>query len=164
MEELKMLLHTHKHVTGFITRLTLATVILPHGCQMMLGWFNGPGFSNAMNYLTQVENLPWLVGFTVILLQFVGALAILAGFASRLMAFGTIFMFLGMILTSHVQHGFFMNWMGDQKGEGFEYHLLVIGLSLVLMVAGAGQWSVDRLLTRKWHLKSTSANMPNAFA
>lgn len=163
MQELKMLLQTHKHTTGFITRLTLATVILPHGCQMLLGWFGGPGFSNAMHYLTQDEGLPWIFGFLVIMLQFAGALSILAGFAGRLMAFGTILMFLGMILTSHLQHGFFMNWSGSQQGEGFEYHLLVIGLSMILMVSGSGQWSVDRLLTRSWRLNNTSSGLSKAF-
>ena len=39
-----------------------------------------------------------------------------------------------------------MNWFGKQQGEGNEYHLLVVGLSLALLVTGAGKWSVDKVM------------------
>jgi putative oxidoreductase len=55
----------------------------------------------------------------------------------------------GAITTSHLQNGFFMNWFGKQPGEGYEYHLLVIGLSLALLMTGAGKWSIDRLIAEK---------------
>jgi putative oxidoreductase len=42
-----------------------------------------------------------------------------------------------------------MNWSGQQKGEGFEYHLLAIAIAVVLMARGSGCFSVDRALTRK---------------
>lgn len=148
MKQLSSIVLTGDHYTGLIYRITLGVVILPHGCQMMLGWFGGYGFSGSMQYLTQTEGLPWIVGFGVIALQFFGALSILAGFGARLLAVATMAMFTGMILTSHIEHGFFMNWGGNQQGEGFEYHLLVIGLSIALMLNGAGKYSVDLLLTR----------------
>ena len=47
---------------------------------------------------------------------------------------------------NHVQNGFFMNWMGNQKGEGFEYHLLVVGICIALIIAGGGRWSIDRAI------------------
>lgn len=53
---------------------------------------------------------------------------------------------IGAVVTSHLQNGFFMNWFGNQKGEGFEYHLLVIGLSLAVVVVGSGKYSLDKLL------------------
>jgi putative oxidoreductase len=37
-----------------------------------------------------------------------------------------------------------MNWSGKQAGEGYEYHLLAAGISLVLLLYGGGRWSVDR--------------------
>ncbi len=163
MKDALRLLHTQGHAAGLIARITLAVVIFPHGCQLLLGWFGGPGFGHAMNYFTQTEDLPWLVGFLVILLQFFGALAILAGFGGRLMAFSTALMFVGMIFTGHLEHGFFMNWTGSQTGEGFEYHLLVLGLTLILMVMGSGQYSVDRWLTREWNLNSREGMLTNAF-
>ena len=43
--------------------------------------------------------------------------------------------------------GFFMNWSGTQQGEGFEYHLLVLGIAIALIIKGGGTWSVDRALS-----------------
>jgi putative oxidoreductase len=55
----------------------------------------------------------------------------------------------GAILTTHIPNGFFMNWTGTQAGEGFEYHLLAIGLALVVMIVGGGAASIDRLLLKR---------------
>jgi putative oxidoreductase len=63
--------------------------------------------------------------------------------------FQTMVIILGTITTSHLQNGFFMNWFGKQQGEGYEYHLLVIGMSLALLVTGAGKWSVDKVIAER---------------
>ena len=68
---------------------------------------------------------------------------------TRLAAFGTAAVMTGAIFIVHIEHGFFMNWFGDQKGEGFEFHLLAIGISLALMIGGGGRWSIDGLITGK---------------
>lgn len=149
MKKFDFLFNSTAHFTGLIIRLTLALVILPHGTQMLLGWFGGNGFSGTMQYFTQVEQLPWIIGFMVIMIQSVGSIFILLGLGSRIVAFGLAVLFVGIILTSHYQYGFFMNWYGTQKGEGYEYHLLVIGLALALMVAGSGNYSLDRLLAKR---------------
>ena len=39
-----------------------------------------------------------------------------------------------------------MNWFGNMKGEGFEYHLLGIGILLSLAVSGGGKASLDSLI------------------
>jgi len=41
-----------------------------------------------------------------------------------------------------------MNWTGQQKSEGFEFHLLALAIAAVLMVRGSGALSVDHALTR----------------
>jgi putative oxidoreductase len=51
------------------------------------------------------------------------------------------------VLTVHLPNGFFMNWSGAQKGEGFEYHLLAIALGIAILVRGAGAASMDRALS-----------------
>ena len=145
---MKQLFRTSGHINGLVTRLTIGLVILPHGLQMLFGWFNGYGFDGTMNYFTQVEGLPWIVGLLVILLQSIGSMLILAGFGGRIMALGMIGLFIGMIVTSHVDHGFFMNWAGNQKGEGFEYHLLVIGLATNLLLSGSGRYSIDHAISK----------------
>ncbi len=148
MKNFLFLFESAEQFTGLVIRLTLALVILPHGCQLLFGWFGGFGFSSTMKFFTETERLPWLIGFMVIMLQSVGALLILLGFGSRILAFGTMIMFIGMIFTSHLKFGFFMNWFGTQKGEGYEYHLLVIGLCVALLFSGSGRFSVDRLLVQ----------------
>jgi putative oxidoreductase len=149
MKQLLKFSQTDNHKAGLIYRLTLGIVLLPHGCQLMLGWFGGYGFSGSMNYLTTAAGLPWLIAFLVIFLQFFGSLLILAGFGSRLIAPAIVIMFVGMIVTSHLDNGFFMNWAGNQNGEGFEFHLLVIGLALALFINGSGKYSVDRFVSLK---------------
>ncbi len=153
MKLAQTIVHTNDHVSGILLRLTLGLVILPHGLQLLLGWFGGYGFTGSMQYFTGVAGLPWVVSFLVIMLQSIGALLILAGAGVRLMAFSYIIMFIGMIVTAHSDYGFFMNWDGSQKGEGFEYHLLVIGLALLLLLNGAGKFSIDYLASRNWFKK-----------
>jgi putative oxidoreductase len=148
MKNFLFLFESPEQFTGLVIRLTLALVLLPHGCQLLFGWFGGFGFSATMKFFTEAERIPWLIGFMVIMLQSVGAMLILFGFGSRILAFGTIIMFIGMIFTSHLKFGFFMNWFGTQKGEGYEYHLLVIGLCVALLFSGSGRFSVDRLLVQ----------------
>lgn len=135
--------------TGLIARLTLGLILLPHGAQKMLGIFGGYGFTGTMGFFTETLHLPWIIGFLVIIIEFVGALSLIAGFASRIWSALTIILFIGIIFTSHLDNGFFMNWFGSQKGEGYEFHLLIIGLSLATLVNGSGKYSADNLITKQ---------------
>lgn len=145
----KKIFNTSNDWTGFVIRLTLAIVIFPHGAQKMLGWFGGPGFNKEMALLTTQVHLPWIISLLVILIEFFGALALFAGWASRLWAIIFTILFAGIIFTAHTANGFFMNWFGNQAGEGYEYHLLVIGLAIALFVNGSGKLSVDAILSQK---------------
>ena len=98
----------------------LGVVIFPHGAQKLFGWFGGYGFSGTMGYFTDTVGLPWLIAFLVIILESIGALALIAGFASRILSISYLVLAIGIILTSHLEHGFFMNWFGNQSGEGYE--------------------------------------------
>ena len=137
---------THDSYILLVLRILLGLVIFPHGAQKLVGWFGGPGFSGSMQYFTQVVHLPWLIGFLVILIEFFGSLFLLVGFATRLAAIGMIALALGATFTVCLPHGFFMNWVGNQKGEGFEFHLLVIGMAIALLIGGGGIHSLDRML------------------
>lgn len=130
-------------------RLTLAAVMFPHGAQKLLGWFGGYGFSGTVQFFESM-GLPWLVGAAVVLLECFAPLLLLLGLATRAAALSLVGIMVGAIATVHVPHGFFMNWSGAQAGEGFEYHLLVIGMGLALAVAGSGRWGLDRVLVRRW--------------
>jgi putative oxidoreductase len=131
-------------------RLMLGLVVFPHGAQKLFAWFGGYGFSGTMTYFTDTMGLPWLIAFLVILLEAIGALALIAGLATRLIAISYLFLALGILFTSHLQNGFFMNWYGNQQGEGYEYFLLWIGMALSLILTGAGKYSIDNdLLSKK---------------
>lgn len=134
--------------TGFILRLTVGAIIFPHGAQKMLGWFGGYGFTGTMNYFTDTVHLPWIIGFLVIIIEFFGSLFLLLGIASRIWAIFFIFLMIGIIFSSHISNGFFINWSGNNKGEGYEYHLLVIGLSIAILLNGSGKFSVNRFLVK----------------
>jgi putative oxidoreductase len=133
-----------KSLSLLLLRLTLAVVIFPHGAQKVLGWFGGPGWSGTMGWFTGTVGLPTALAALVMLIEFLAPLALGLGLLTRLAALGLIAVMIGAVVKVHFAVGFFMNWYGSQKGEGFEYHLLVIGMALALVVGGAGRLSVDR--------------------
>ena len=140
--------NTNNDLTGLITRLTLGLILFPHGAQKMLGLFGGYGFTGTMGFFTDTMKLPWIIGFLVIIIEFIGALSLIAGFASRIWSVLIIILFTGIIFSWHLNNGFFMNWFGNQKGEGYEYHLLMIGLAIATFINGSGKYSVDEKLVK----------------
>ncbi len=141
----KKLFYTDNNLSNFILRVTLAIVFFPHGAQKLLGWFGGYGFSATMQFFMQ-QHIPGVLAFLVILTESIGSLLLLLGLGTRIWAFLLTVIML-VAITMHSANGFFMNWAGTQKGEGFEYHLLVIGITLTLLIKGAGRWSADRSIT-----------------
>jgi putative oxidoreductase len=132
--------------TGLMLRVGLGGVIFAHGAQKLFGWFGGNGFEGTMGFFTQQMGLPWLVAFLVIIGESLGSLGLIAGFFTRFTAAGFIVIMLGAIATVHWPQGFFMNWFGQQQGEGYEFHLLVIAMSAALVIAGGGKWAVDSVI------------------
>jgi putative oxidoreductase len=86
--------------------------------------------------------------YLVIAAEFLGAIALILGLLTRLAAFGLFAVMAGAVYLVHWQNGFFMNWTGNQQGEGIEYHLLVMAIALALMIRGGGRASFDRILSR----------------
>jgi len=142
---LRRLLHTDGGIAGLLLRLTLAVVMFPHGAQKALGWFGGRGFEQTLASFTR-SGIPMVLALLVIVTEFLGPLGLAAGLLTRVGALGSICTMLVAILRVHWRHGFFMSWTGSQPGEGFEYHLLVIGMALTVLIIGAGTWSLDRAL------------------
>ena len=140
---MKALFQTEDGWAGFILRVTLGLVMFPHGAQKLLGWFGGFGFDGTMGFFTQKMGQPWLISLLIIIGESFGSLALLAGLLTRFTAASLAVIMFGAITLVHLPHGFFMNWFGQQKGEGFEYHLLVIGIAAALLVTGGGKWSID---------------------
>ena len=144
---------TNNNSSYWIPRVILGLVIFPHGAQKLLGWFGGFGFTNTISYFTQTAGLPWIIAFLIIIGESLGALALITGLFTRLSAFGLICIMIGAITLVHSPNGFFMNWFGKQAGEGFEYHLLVIGISIPLLIDGGGKFSLDGVIQKYFSLK-----------
>ena len=145
----KLVFTTSENWSITALRMVLGIVIFSHGAQAMLGWFGGFGLSATLQALTTFMGLPWLVALFVVCVQFFGSLMLLAGIGTRVAALGIFGMFIGMI-TYHFDFGFHMNWMGTKQGEGFEYHVLVLAMCIVLLIDGGGSLSLDRKLTKQF--------------
>jgi putative oxidoreductase len=144
---IRRLYATDDSLATAILRLTLGAVFFAHGAQKMLGWFGGFGFAGTMGFFTGMAHIPAPLAFLAIAAEFFGGIGLILGFLTRIAAFGIGVNMLVAIMTVHLPFGFFMNWTGAQKGEGFEFHLLVLAIVVFLVIRGAGAYSVDRVLT-----------------
>lgn len=141
-------LNTVTPLGNLALRLTLAVTIWPHGAQKVLGWFGGYGFSATYEGFTQGMNIWGPLALAAILTEFLAPFFLIAGFMTRIWAIGlTILMLVAMQV--HTANGFFVNWSGQQNGEGIEYHILFAGAALALALMGPGKISLDQLILRK---------------
>jgi putative oxidoreductase len=144
MEILLNLTKTNSDWVVTAVRIVLGVVLFAHGAQKLLGWYGGPGFGNTVKMLTTYVKLPTVLAVTVIFVEFLGGLGLILGFLGRLAGIGMLVIMVGAIVTVHYRYGLFMNWTGEKKGHGVEYHLLAIALALVVIIKGAGAFSLDR--------------------
>lgn len=144
---IRKLVSTDNDAGTALLRLALGVIFFAHGAQKMLGWFGGYGFVGTMGFFTNVMHVPAPFAFLAIAAEFFGGLGLILGFLTRVAALGIFTNMAVAIVLVHHQFGFFMNWTGAQKGEGYEYHLLVLALTVFLIIHGAGAASIDRLLS-----------------
>jgi putative oxidoreductase len=145
----KKIIRTNDDTVALVLRLILGIVFFPHGMQKLLGWFGGYGFEGTMGFFTAKLGIPAVFAFLAVMAEGLGSLGLIAGLGTRIAAFGIAVNMAVAVLMLHLPNGFFMNWFGNQKGEGIEYHLLVIGMAVALMIVGGGRWSLDRTLVRQ---------------
>ena len=144
---LRKLLYTSNDPVLAIVRLVLGVVFFAHGAQKMLGWFGGYGFAGTMGFFEH-NGIPAVFAFLAIAAEFFGGIGLLLGLLSRVAAFGITCNMLVAIATLHHRFGLFMNWTGQQKGEGFEFHLLALAITFLIMARGGGALSLDRQVSR----------------
>lgn len=145
----RKLLHTDADPVATLLRLTLGLVIFPHGAQKALGLFGGYGFTGTMGFFTGQLHIPAVFAFLAIAAEFAGSLGLITGLLTRVAAFGVFCNMLVAAVLVHRPVGFFMNWFGTQQGEGYEFHLLAMGLALAVMIRGGGAASADRALSQR---------------
>jgi putative oxidoreductase len=144
---MKKIMNTSNDVAFTVLRLVLGVIFFAHGAQKLLGWFGGYGFQGTMGFFEHM-GMPAPVAFLIICTEFFGGLGLIVGLLSRIAALGIGVEMIGAIFLVHLPNGFFMNWAGTQKGEGFEYHLLAIAAAAVLLLRGSGAFSLDRTLSK----------------
>jgi putative oxidoreductase len=146
---LRNLLRTPDDRVIAFLRVVLAIVVFPHGAQKMLGWFGGFGPSGTLGFLTQQMHIPAPIAMLVFVGEFFAPIALFFGFLGRLSALAIAIDFLVVVFKVHIHNGFFMNWGGQQKGDGVEFFILLIAIAIALVVRGSGAWSIDRMLARE---------------
>lgn len=132
-----------------VARLALGVVLLPHGMQKALGMYGGYGFEGTVGGFVSM-GMPAIIAILVILAEFAGSIGVILGAGTRFMSFSIFLTMAGaMTLGGHIKNGFFMNWFGNQAGEGIEYFILILGLALAVTIGGAGKFAVDNLIHSK---------------
>ena len=144
----KFILKTDNSISPLFVRLALGAVVFAHGAQKVLGWYGGPGFEKTIQVFSQMH-FPFWMTLLLMFIEFFGALGLIFGLFTRLSALGIATSMSVCAYMNHVKNGFFMNWFGQQKGEGFEYHILVLGMALALIISGGGLISIDRMFSKK---------------
>jgi putative oxidoreductase len=144
---LRKLMATQPRVSLLLLRLLLGGVMFPHGAQKALGWWGGQGLDATIQGFTTHLGIPLVFAWFAVAAEFLGSLGLIVGLLTRVAAFGIGVVMVVAVAMIHGKNGFFMNWMGNQKGEGFEYHLLALAAALALMIDGGGKASLDRALT-----------------
>ena len=152
-----ILLETNGDWVLTLARVILGVVFFAHGAQKLLGWFGGHGLNATIGMFRDQLGIPAPLAYLAIAAEFFGGLGLIVGFLARVAAVGVAVTMAVAMVKVHLQHGFFLNWFGDKQGHGFEYHLLA--LALVVIVHGAGAFSVDRALYRQVATPNNAAGM-----
>ena len=156
---LAILLETNGDWVLTLARVILGVVFFAHGAQKLLGWFGGHGLNATIGMFRDQLGIPAPLAYLAIAAEFFGGLGLIVGFLARVAAVGVAVTMAVAMVKVHLQHGFFLNWFGDKQGHGFEYHLLAIALALVVIVHGAGAFSLDRALYRQVATPNNAAGM-----
>jgi putative oxidoreductase len=147
MSAIRRLMATDDGFVGLVLRFVLGIVMFPHGAQEVMGWFGGYGYAGTMQFFTQQMHIPPVFAILAIAAEFAGAIALILGLGTRIAALGIAVNMAVATYLVHLPNGFFMNWYGNQKGEGYEYHILAAGIALVLVAIGGGRGSLDNALS-----------------
>jgi putative oxidoreductase len=146
---MKALFKTNDEISPLILRVLLAVVMFPHGAQKALGWFGGFGFEGTMKFFTETMHIPAPLALLAVAAEFLGPIALVLGLASRVAAFGIGTTITVAAVMVSLPNGFFMNWFGNQKGEGIEYHILMAAIAIAVVIQGGGRWALDSVIYRK---------------
>lgn len=139
---IQKILSTDNQLAGTFLRLGLGVVIIPHGYQKL------SNFGDMLTILETNYHLPVGIGALVILIEFFSPLLLLFGAFTRINA-GLLAIVLFGAAFYHLENGFFMNWFGNQAGEGIQFSVLYVLSALALVITGGGKWALDSMIKQK---------------
>ncbi len=123
-------------VVLLLLRIVLGVIFFAHGAQKVLGWFGGYGLSATTEFFSQKLGIPPFPAYLSSFTEFLGGIALILGFLSRVFSIGLVINMLVAIILVHLDKGFF-------NPAGFEYPLSLLMISLVVFLAGPGDYSLD---------------------
>ena len=122
-----------------VMRLVLGTIFIAHGGQKIFTM----GFDGVAGGFGQMGvPMASVMGPFIALLEFFGGFAIIGGFLTRLVSLGLASTMIGAITLVHAKNGFF-------NPGGVEFPLSLLGTAMLLVITGAGSYSIDRVIGRK---------------
>jgi putative oxidoreductase len=90
--------------------------------------------------------IPAPLAILAVAAEFLGGLGLIVGLLSRVAALGIAVVIMVALDAVHWKFGFFIDWYGGKKGHGIEYHVLALTLTLIVIIKGAGAFSLDQAL------------------
>jgi len=137
-------LATNKSLSGLPLRLIAGIIFTAHGSQKLFAWFGGYGLDGTGQWMESIGLAP---GFYMAMLaggaEFFGGLLLIVGLLTRPTSIVLAITMVVAIFTVHIGGGLFMS------NNGYEFALSLLAITLALFVQGAGQFSLDNVISRK---------------
>lgn len=103
---------------------------------------------NPMNWMPSEAGVPGLFQFLAAFSEFVGGLFVIVGLLTPLSALGIFFTMAVAVFFHGVVKG---DPFVSKGGASYELALVYTGISLLLIMAGPGRYSLDALIFKKKH-------------
>ena len=130
---------------SLILRVPVGLTLAAHGAQKLFGWFGGYGLEGTGQWMASLGLEP---GYLMALMaggaEFFGGLALVLGLLTRPAALVTAFAMLIAIFAVHIGNGLFM------ANNGYEFALTLFVVTLALAIQGAGRFSLDKVLLKRF--------------